>query len=168
TSYGAELTAKAALTDFLELFGNYSYIHARFDDKDSEGHPQEYAGNTFRLTPENSFSIGIHAKANLSGKFQALFTPSYSWKSAIWFEDSNELQPADPTLARLEQNAYGLLNANLAIKYLPGGITLSLFAHNLLGEKYLIGAGNTGMMFGVPTYVPGAPRMFGAGLKYAF
>lgn len=168
SSYGAELSAKAALTDYLEAFGNYAYIHARFDDKDSEGNPQEYAGNTFRLTPENSFSIGLHAKAKLSGKWQALFTPVYSWKSRVWFEDANDKQPADPTLARLEQDAYGLLNLNLALKYLPANITLSLFAHNLLGEKYLIGAGNTGMMFGVPTYVPGAPRMLGAGLKYSF
>jgi outer membrane receptor protein involved in Fe transport len=168
TSYGVELTAKAALTDYLEAFGNYAYIHARFDDKDSEGNPQEYAGNTFRLTPENSFSIGLHAKAKLSDKLQALFTPVYAWKSRVWFEDANDKQPADPTLARLEQNAYGLLNLNLALKYLPANITVSLFAHNLLGEKYLIGAGNTGMMFGVPTYVPGAPRMFGIGLKYSF
>lgn len=169
TSYGAELTAKAALTDYLEVFGNYACIHARFDDKDSDGNPQEYAGNTFRLTPENSFSIGLHCKGKpFSDKFQVLFTPSYSWKSHIWFEDANDKQPEDPTLARLEQDAYGLLSANLAVKYLPADVALSLFAHNLLGEKYLLGAGNTGMMFGVPTYVPGHPRVFGAGLKYSF
>jgi outer membrane receptor protein involved in Fe transport len=168
TSYGLELTAKAALTDFLELFGNYAYIHARFDDKDSDGNAQEYAGNTFRLTPENSFSIGLHAQTYLSKAIQLLFTPVYSWKSHIWFEDANAMQPADLSLARLEQDAYGLLSANLAIKHLPSRLTLSLFAHNLLGEKYLIGAGNTGMMFGVPTYVPGAPRMLGVGLKYVF
>jgi outer membrane receptor protein involved in Fe transport len=168
TSYGVELTAKAALTDFLELFGNYAYIHARFDDKDSDGSPQAYAGKTFRLTPENSFSIGLHATTNLSREIQLLFTPVYSWKSHIWFEDSNDLQPEDPTLARLEQPAYGLLSANLAVAYKSVGLTLSVFAHNLLNEKYLIGAGNTGMMFGVPTYVPGTPRMMGMKLKWDF
>ncbi|MDR0682941.1 MAG: TonB-dependent receptor [Dysgonamonadaceae bacterium] len=168
TSYGAELTVKYAVAKYLELFGNYAYIHARFDDKDSDGNTQEYAGNTFRLTPENSFALGVHLKASLSDKFQALFTPAYSWKSHIWFEDSNDKQPENPDLARLEQDAYGLLNVNLALKYMPTNLTLSLFAHNLLGEKYLIGAGNTGMMFGVPTYVPGIPRMIGAGLKYIF
>jgi outer membrane receptor protein involved in Fe transport len=168
TSYGAELTAKAALTSFLEAFGSYAYIHARFDDEDSDGNRQEYAGNTFRLTPENSFSVGLHAKATLSKKFRLLFTPVYSWKSHIWFEDANGMQPADPSLARLEQNAYGLLSANLAVQYAPLRIALSLFAHNLLSEKYLIGAGNTGMMFGVPTYVPGAPRVMGAKLKWNF
>lgn len=168
TSYGAELTANAALTEFLEIFGSYACIHARFDDKDSDGTPQEYAGNTFRLTPENSFSVGVHAKASLSRQIHLLFTPLYTWKSHIWFEDANAMQPADPSLARLEQNAYGLLSANLAVKYAPAKLTLSLFAHNLLGEKYLIGAGNTGMMFGVPTYVPGAPRIMGVKMKWEF
>ncbi|MDR2680995.1 MAG: TonB-dependent receptor [Tannerella sp.] len=168
TSYGLELTAKTAICDYLEIFGNYAYIHARFDDNDSNGDRQEYAGKTFRQTPENSFSIGINAKAGISKNMKLLFTPVYSWKSHIWFDDSNDLQPADPSLARLEQDAYGLLSANLALKHIPTGLTLSLFAHNLLGEKYLIGAGNTGMMFGVPTYVPGAPRMMGAKLKWNF
>ncbi|MDR2498258.1 MAG: TonB-dependent receptor [Tannerellaceae bacterium] len=168
TSYGLEITAKAALNDYLELFGNYAFIHARFDDTDSNGDPQEYAGNTFRLTPEHSFSIGLSAKVRLSSKLHLQFTPTYSWKSRIWFEDSNDQQPEDPSLARLEQPAYGLLNANLALRYIPQNLSLSIFAHNALGERYLIGAGNTGMMFGVPTYVPGSPRMIGAKLRWQF
>jgi outer membrane receptor protein involved in Fe transport len=76
------------------------------------------------------------------------------------------MQPENPSLARLEQDTYGLLHANLAFRFNKPGLTFSLFATNLLGEKYIIGAGNTGMMFGVPTYVPGAPRMFGAKLSW--
>ncbi|GHT44785.1 hypothetical protein FACS189438_3150 [Bacteroidia bacterium] len=91
---------------------------------------------------------------------QAIFTPTYSWKSHIWFDDANEDAMQDPTLDRLEQKAYGLLNANLAFRLDKPALTLSLFATNLTGEKYIIGAGNTGMMFGVPTYVPGTPTMF--------
>ncbi|MDR3246215.1 MAG: TonB-dependent receptor, partial [Prevotellaceae bacterium] len=66
TSYGAELSAKAALLKYLEFFGNYAYIHARFDDEDSDGNRQEYAGKTFRLTPEHSFLLGLNAKANIT------------------------------------------------------------------------------------------------------
>jgi outer membrane receptor protein involved in Fe transport len=163
TSYGAEITAKAALCKYLDVFGNYAYIHARFDDKDANGYMQEYAGNTFRLTPENSFSIGFDAKANLTDKLQVIFTPTYAWKSHIFFEDSNDSQYPD-----LEQNAYGLLNVNLAFRFSELNLTLSAFASNLTGEKYIIGAGNTGMMFGVPTFVPGAPRMIGAKLRWNF
>ena len=168
TSYGVELTAKAALTNYLELFGNYNYIHATFDDEDSDGNPQEYAGNTFRQTPRNSFLIGLNAKADVSPNLQLVFTPSYSWKSHLWFEDSNAMQPEDPSLARLEQDAYGLLNVNLAANIKPLRLTLSVYAHNLLDEKYIVGAGNTGMMFGVPTYVPGTPRTIGAKLLWRF
>ena len=168
TSYGAEVTARAALTEYLEAFGNYAYIHARFDNDDSNGNGQQYAGKTFRHTPENSFLIGLNVKANLTKKVRMIFTPTYSWRSLIWFEDSNDMQPEDTSLDRLKQDAYGLLNLNLAFKLDDPNLTLSLFASNLLNQEYLIGAGNTGMMFGVPTYVPGAPRMIGAKLKWNF
>ena len=39
---------------------------------------------------------------------------------------------------------------------------------SLLDEKYLLGAGNTGMMFNVPTYVPGSPRIIGTKLLWNF
>ena len=168
TSYGAEFSAKAVVCSYLDLFGNYAWIHARFDDKDSEGSRQEYAGKTFRLTPEHSFLLGANAKLPLSSKLHLILTPTWSWRSHIWFDDSNELQPADPTLDRLDQAAYGLLNVNLALKLLKPRLTLSIFGANLSDTKYVIGAGNTGLMFGVPTYVPGTPRMFGAKLKYDF
>ncbi|KAA6329235.1 TonB-dependent receptor [termite gut metagenome] len=167
-AYGIEATAKAVLLENLEVFGNYAYIHARFSDEDSEGSKQLYAGKTFRLTPENSFLIGFNAKANISRNIQVVFTPTYSWKSHVWFEDSNELQPENPTLARLEQDAYGLLNANLAFKLSNPNLTLSVFGANLLNEKFIISAGNTGMMFGLPTYIPGMPSTFGAKLRWNF
>ncbi|MDR1898347.1 MAG: TonB-dependent receptor, partial [Prevotellaceae bacterium] len=168
TSYGAEITAKAALLKYLEIFGNYAYIHARFNDEDSDGNRQEYAGKTFRMTPENSFSIGFNAKIDVFGNLQIALTPTYSWKSHIWFDDSNDAVPENPSLARLEQDAFGLLNVNLAFRLHNPGLTLSVFGTNLTDEKYIIGAGNTGMMFGVPTYVPGLPRMFGARLTWKF
>jgi outer membrane receptor protein involved in Fe transport len=168
TAYGIEATAKAVLCEHLEVFGNYAYIHARFSDEDSEGSKQLYAGNTFRLTPEHSFLIGFNAKTNISRNIQVVFTPTYSWKSHVWFEDSNEQQPDNPTLARLEQDAYGLLNANLAFKLSNPNLTLSAFGANLLDEKFIISAGNTGMMFGLPTYMPGMPRTFGAKLRWNF
>ncbi|MDR2423325.1 MAG: TonB-dependent receptor [Prevotellaceae bacterium] len=168
TSYGIEFSAKAVLCNYFDIFGNYAWIHARFDDNDSEGSKQEYAGKTFRLTPEHSLLIGANAKWQLSNRFHLIFTPTWSWRSHIWFEDANELQPTNPALDRLDQNAYGLLNLNLAFKMLNPRLTLSIFAANLTDTKYVIGAGNTGTMFGVPTYVPGLPRMFGAKLKYDF
>jgi outer membrane receptor protein involved in Fe transport len=89
-----------------------------------------------------------------------MLTPTYSWKSHIWFEDAND--------DGIEQNAYGLLNVNLSLRFKKQRLTVSLFGSNLTGEKYLVGAGNMGAMFGIPTFVPGAPAMMGGKLTWKF
>jgi outer membrane receptor protein involved in Fe transport len=89
-----------------------------------------------------------------------MLTPTYSWKSHIWFEDAND--------DGIEQDAYGLLNANLSLRFKQQRLTVSLFGSNLAGEKYLIGAGNMGAMFGIPTFVAGAPRMMGGKVTWKF
>jgi outer membrane receptor protein involved in Fe transport len=160
TSCGAELSAKAVVNSYLNVFGNYAYAHAVFDDKDSDGNPQGNAGNSFRLTPRNSFLIGLNASVDISQNMNIVLTPTYSWKSHIWFEDAND--------EGIEQDACGLLNANLSLRFKRQGLTVSLFGSNLTGEKYLIGAGNMGAMFGIPTFVPGAPRMLGGKLTWKF
>jgi outer membrane receptor protein involved in Fe transport len=160
TSYGTELSARCLLNSYLNVFGNYAYAFTTFDDKDNKGRPQLNAGNNFRLTPRNSFLLGFNLGFDVSSNIRVTFTPTYSWKSHIFFEDSND--------EGIEQDAYGLLNATLALRFRQQGLTLSLFDSNLTGEKYLIGAGNMGAMFGVPTFVPGAPRMFGAKLTWKF
>jgi outer membrane receptor protein involved in Fe transport len=160
TSYGAEFSAKAVLNSYLNIFGNYAHAHATFDDKDSKGNSQGNAGNTFRLTPENSILVGFNAGVDISRNYRITLTPTYSWKSHIYFEDAND--------EGIEQDAYGLLNANLSLLFKKLGLTVSLFGSNLTGEKYLIGAGNMGAMFGIPTFVPGAPRMLGGKATWKF
>ncbi len=59
TGYGAETNVKCAILKWLQFFGNYAYIHARFADNDVDGSKQEYAGNIFRLTPEHSFAVRV-------------------------------------------------------------------------------------------------------------
>jgi outer membrane receptor protein involved in Fe transport len=160
TSYGAELSAKYLLNSYLNIFGNYAFASATFDDRGNDGRPQLNAGNRFRLTPKNSFLVGFNAGFDAASNVHITLTPTYSWKSHFFFEDAN-----DDDIA---QDAYGLLNANLAVRFKQQGLTVSLFGSNLAGPKYLIGAGNMGAMFGVPTFVPGAPRMAGAKLNFKF
>jgi outer membrane receptor protein involved in Fe transport len=160
TSYGAETSVKAALMKNLDLFGNYSYMHSRFDKNDSQGNAQEYAGNTFRLTPENSFTLGFNMKIPLGRDLRFFLDPYYTWKSHIWFEDANT--------PGLDQNAFGLLYANAGFYWLEPAVTLAFSCSNLLDEKYIISAGNTGTMFGVPTFVPGAPRMVSCKITWKF
>ncbi len=160
TSYGAELSGRVALNSYLNIFGNYAYAHATFDGKDSDGNPQGNAGNSFRLTPRNSLLAGFTAGIDITKNMRITLTPTYSWKSHFWFEDAND--------EGIDQDAYGLLNVNLALHFKKQRLTASLFGTNLTGEKYLIGAGNMGAMFGIPTFVPGAPRMLGGKLTLKF
>jgi Outer membrane receptor proteins, mostly Fe transport len=161
TSYGAELSAKALINSHLNIFGNYAYAHATFDDNiDNDGNPLGNNGNTFRLTPRNSFLLGFNAGVDVSQNMRIIFTPTYSWKSHIWFEDAND--------EGIEQDAYGLLNADISLRLKQQRLTFSLFGSNLTGEKYMIGAGNMGAMFGIPTFVPGAPRMLGGKVTWKF
>lgn len=160
TAYGLEVSGKSMINNHFDIFGNYNYIHATFDDKDSNSNPQGNAGNTFRLTPRNSFLAGFNAKVGISRNMHLTLTPTYSWKSHFWFEDAND--------DGIEQDAYGLFNVNLTMRLQKQRLAISLYGTNLTGEKYLIGAGNMGAMFGVPTFVPGAPRMMGGRVTWRF
>jgi len=160
SAYGAEANFKYAVLKGLQFFGNYAYIHARFADNDVDGVKQEYANNRFRLTPDHSFAIGLNARTEIANEIYLFGIPSYSYKTKIYFEDTNT-----PTL---EQAAYGLLNFRGGIELADQKITLAFWGNNLLNEEFIVSAGNTGSLFGDPTQIPGAPRMFGTAIKWKF
>jgi len=160
TAYGAEANLKIAVIKGLDLYGNYAWLNATFDDTDKSGAKQEYAGNRFRLAPEHSFSAGMNASANITPDILFFINPSYSYKSQIYFEDANT--------PGLEQEAYGTLNVNGGLELDNPNIILPVFGTNLLNEQFVISAGNTGSLFGVPTFVPGAPKMIGTKLTWKF
>lgn len=158
SSYGAEANIKYSLLPGLQIFGNYAYIHARFASTDVNGALQEYAHNLFRLTPDHSFTVGLNVRIKIGKEMYLFGIPSYSYKTKIFFEDANT--------AGLEQSAYGLLNFNAGVEV--SQVKVSFFVSNLLGEKYIISAGNTGSLFGDPTQIPGAPRMLGTKISVKF
>jgi len=160
TSYGVETSVNALIVKGLMLFGNYAYLHGTFDDTNKNGQEQEYAGNSFRLSPKHTFALGLNGEMNFTPKVKGFITPSYTYKSQIFFEDANT--------EGLEQSGYGLFNINLGVELTDPHLILNFFGTNLLDEEYIISAGNTGSLFGVPTFVPGAPRMFGTKLTWMF
>jgi iron complex outermembrane recepter protein len=160
TSYGAEATLNVAVIKQLDIFGNYAWLHAAFDSTNTDGLVQEYAGNRFALAPEHSFTSGFNAQVNLTKNLQIFVSPSYSYKTHIYFTDANT--------EGLDQEAYGLLNVNGGVKLAEPKLMLSVYATNLLGEEYVTSGGNAGSLFGVPTFVPGAPKMFGAKVTWQF
>jgi outer membrane receptor protein involved in Fe transport len=61
-----------------------------------------------------------------------------------------------------------LLNINGGLELDDPNVILSVWASNVLDEQYITSAGNTGSLFGVPTFVPGPPRMVGTKLTWNF
>ena len=158
SGYGAEANVKFEVLKGVQFFSNWAYIHARFAENDVNGSRQEYAGNMFRLTPEHSFAFGLNARIKIAREIFLFGIPSYSYKTKIYFEDANT--------PGLEQSGYGLLELRAGIEYKK--ITLTFWGNNLLAEKYIVSAGNTGSLFGEPTQIPGAPRMIGAIIRWKF
>ena len=160
SSYGLETDFQYAFSDQLKLFANYGWLFTEFADEDSDGTPQAYAGNRFRLAPEHSFSVGFHANYDIRKNVNVFINPSYTWQSKVYFEDLNTED--------LSQEAYGLLNLQAGVTLAKYNTTISAWARNMLDEEYLISGGNAGSLFQIPTFVPGAPQMFGVKLTYQF
>jgi outer membrane receptor protein involved in Fe transport len=159
-TYGFEADLRYAFNQNFILNANYTYIHARFNETDSKGNEQEYAGNKFRLTPDHTWSAQINLTNDLMDVFDLFIIPGFIYKSHHYFEDDNT--------SGLEQEGYGLFNLQTGIYYDPWGWELSLFAYNILDKKYLVSAGNTGNLFGIPTFVPGSRFTYGLKLKWDF
>lgn len=159
-AYGAEAGLRVAVVKQLDFFANYAWLHTAFDSTDVDGLEQEYAGNVFRLSPKHSFTVGLNARVNLTPTLQLFAVPSYSYKTHMYFEDANT--------PGLEQDAYGLLNVNGGLALEDPNVILSVWASNVLHEQYVTSGGNTGSLFGIPTFVPGPPRMLGTKLTWKF
>lgn len=155
TGYGGEFTLQSQLSDTLAWFATYGYTDATFDDTDDDGRPQAYAGYSFRLTAKHTFSIGgSYTVPTEVG--QVVFTPVYQYKSKHFFEDDNGAAGGS-----LRQDGYGVVNLRLGFTTKDGRYEVTAYADNVFDKEYLIDAGNVGTAFGIPTFIPGLPRMYG-------
>ena len=154
---GAEISLRHDVGQTLSLFGSYGYTSAKFLATDDAGFPQALAGNTFRLTSRHTAAIGGEAARRVSVHGTVKARAFLSYRSAHFFEDDNALVGGT-----LRQGGFSLLNASLSYASQRGDWEFVAHAENLSGKEYLVDAGNLGAAFGAPTFVPGAPRMWGA------
>lgn len=161
-SLGIEASISYSPCHYLNLFGNWSYIEGKFNNKDDNGNKQRFAGNRFRLTPKNSFAVGFDLNVPTGKKASIYFRPTYSWKSKVFFEESNEPE--------LTQGAFGLINFTAGYRMQPGKVyyEIGAFGKNVLDEKYVVDAGNSGRQIGFPTYVGGTRSVVGVMFKIGF
>ena len=159
TQYGFEVDAYMIVNDYVDVFGTYGYNFSEFDDTDSNGNSQVRAGNSFRISPENTFSIGAELHVPF-GDLEAFAVPTYVWKDEFFFSDEN--LPAEL------QDAYGLLDFKVGVRNDEQGWSVAAYVENATDEEYLIDWGNTGDAFGIPTTIRGIPRWYGVEVKAKF
>ncbi len=151
SNLGVEAELSVRPTDWLSMFANVGYIDGGIDD-DSTFAPT-FAGARFRLQPEWQGAAGFTIDAPIGGGMRVFLTPTVTYRSKIFFELPNR----DVT----SQDAVTLVNAKGGISFADDKYELSAFIRNATDEDYLLDAGNTGGAFGIPTFIPGEPQMFG-------
>lgn len=165
-AYGFEGQASYVAADWLDLFATYGYNHARFTTGARDG-------NRFRLSPDHRVSIGALVNLPVAGG-DLQIQPTYSWQSKMFFDDNNDRSDLQTTgfvpdtLVDEFQDGYGLVN--LRVRYTPDHANWSVeaFGDNLTDEAFIKDAGNTGDNLGLPTFIAGEPRTYGAVLTVRY
>lgn len=161
---GAEMSVTAKLLDVWDGFFNLGYIDAEFNEFDSDGNAQQFGGNQFRLTPEWSISGGLNYQRAATEEIDFFFTPTWSYRSTVFFENSNANIAGLP----IKQEGLHQLNLRLGLRDDMGRWEVAAYMDNATDEEYIIDAGNTGGVFGTPTFIAGPPRFFGVEVTASF
>ncbi|MEO1554750.1 MAG: TonB-dependent receptor, partial [Pseudomonadota bacterium] len=118
----------------------------------------QFPGNRLRLSPDHTASIAARFLVELPfGELRLV--PSYTWQDEVFFDNTER--------DLISEDAYGLLNLNADLDF-GNGFGIEAYVTNALDEEYIIDAGNTGDAFGIPTFIAGPPRFYGARLSYTF
>ena len=150
----AELTVRPA--SWLSVFGNIGYIDGGIDNTPTIA--ANFRGAKFRLQPEIQASGGFTLDVPLGNDVRLFATPTVTHRSRIFFE-----VPNNPAIA---QGPVTLVNIRAGVGF--GRFEVAAFARNLLDEDYLLDAGNTGGAFGIPSFIPAEPRLYGVQLSARF
>lgn len=163
-SIGFEGTADWAITDWADFFGTLTLNRARFVGSSI------YKGDQFRLNPDQKLSVGLSLRHNVFGG-TLNFLPTYTWQSKVYFDDNNDRPDLQTTksgnlIADTKQDElqrqYGLLNFRLTYQQDNKPWSVAFFVTNVLDQKFIKDAGNSGDNLGIPTFIAGEPRFLGA------
>lgn len=162
TQYGFEAQLDHTVNELVQIFATYAYNFSEFDDTDEDGNAQEFAGNTFRLSPDHAFSLGVLGTFDLPHGTLSII-PTWTWQSEVFFDNDNDRPDLQPTdfVQDERQGDYGIVDLKVRYDAPNEAFYAVAFVENLLDEEYIIDAGNTGDAFGIPTFIAGSPRMIG-------
>lgn len=151
---GVEVAINQQLTDWLGYFGNFAYTEGEIDDDPANG---IFAGTQFRLQPRWTAAAGLFLDYAVTADLRVFADASWSYRSDVFFEQEN-LPIAGLAIAEDDVN---LLNLRAGIGDTDGSWEVAGFVTNLTDTDYIVDAGNTGGIFGTPTFIAGPPRFFG-------
>jgi iron complex outermembrane recepter protein len=150
-NFGVEGELAVKATDWLQIFGNFGYIDGGIDENGALS--PAFSGARFRLQPEFQASGGFTVDYAFGNGVRFFATPSITHRSRIFFE-----LPNDPLIA---QGPVTLVNARAGFSFADNKYEIAGFIRNAFNQDFLLDAGNTGGLFGIPTFIPGEPRFFG-------
>lgn len=166
STLGFELDARFQATPWLFLFATYGFLDAEISDDPKFGPVDTagfVAGDTFRISPDHSLAAGITLTAPVGYGLEVFLKPTYTWQSETFFGDDNQAQGGVN-----RQESFGLLDIRGGVQLVDGSLRLAGFVENATDTNFIIDSGNTGGAFGLPTQIPGAPRMFGLEISGRF
>jgi outer membrane receptor protein involved in Fe transport len=151
SNLGTEAEVQIRPSNWFNFFANIGYIDGGIDDK--PGIAPNFRSARFRLQPEIQSAAGFTVESKLGNGMRLFATPSVTYRSKIFFEVPNN--PA------ISQEAVTLVNLRAGAAFADDKWEIVAYARNLLDENYLLDAGNTGGAFGIPTFIPAEPRLYG-------
>ncbi|MFN7176029.1 MAG: TonB-dependent receptor [Thermaurantiacus sp.] len=156
-NFGVEAEASYRIIPGVTAFGSVGYIDAKIDNKPENG---IFAGQRFRLQSKWQAALGLDARFDLGGGFQGFFAPSLTHQSKLFFEL--------PNTELISQGPATLVNVRAGFTARDGRIGVTGFGRNIFNERYLLDAGNTGDVFGTPTFIRGLPALYGIELTLRY
>jgi iron complex outermembrane recepter protein len=150
-NFGVEAEAQIRPTEWLSIFGNVNYIDAKIEE--NSRFAPAFAGARFRLQPKWQAAAGFTIDTPIGNGMRVFATPSVTHRSRLFFE-----LPNNPLIS---QDAVTLVNARAGVAFADNRFEVAGFVRNATNEDYLLDAGNTGGSFGIPTFIPAEPRMYG-------
>ena len=150
SNLGVEAEVAIQPTSWLNIFANGGYIDGGIDDKPANG---RFAGDQFRLQPRFQAAAGFTIDAPMGNGMRVFATPSLTYRSKIYFEVPNS--------EAISQKGVMLVNLRAGVSFAEDRYEISAFVRNATDRNYLLDAGNTGGAFGIPTFIPAEPRLYG-------
>ena len=153
-SIGLELEGRYLVAHDLEIYTNYGYVDAEFEDNRDPITGTDFTGNTVPFTPEQTFSVGVRYQRKLTKTVTGVVEADFQYIGQVYWDQANSVTQDNVKIVDLQ---LGLLNKRWEWLF---------WTKNVFDEEY----------FSLATTFPnlgaagefGAPLTYGTTLKWKF